>query len=79
MVRTLGTGTVQVRYVSTVRGYGTWVQYVGTSYRYSVPIVPVFRKCGAISKMYCLTLLGMSTVPPRDAQIENLEFITLNN
>ena len=55
-VRTVGTytgygydaGTVRVRY-----GYGTWVRSVGTAYWYSVPTVPVFRKCGAISKMCC--------------------------
>ena len=42
-----GTG---VRYGGTVWGYGTGARYGGTSYRYSVPTVPVFRKCGAISK-----------------------------
>ena len=53
-VRTLGTGTMRVRRgygTGTVRGYGTWVRSVGTAYWYSVPTVPVFRKCGAISKM----------------------------
>ena len=50
----LGMGTV-CRYVllGTVRyGYGTWVRSAGTAYWYSVPTVPVFRKCGAISKMW---------------------------
>ena len=40
-------GMVRVRY-----GYGTWVRSVGTASWYSVPTVPVFRKCGAISKMW---------------------------
>ena len=54
----LGMGTV-CRYVpsgtGTVRGYGTWVQSVGTAC--SVPTVPVFRtvlfpKCAAISATF---------------------------
>ena len=30
----LGTGTVRLRYVGTLRGYGTWVRSVGTAYWY---------------------------------------------
>ena len=48
-VRTLGTGTMRVHCGC---GTGTRVRSVGTAYWYSVPTVPVFRKCGAISKMW---------------------------
>ena len=57
---TLGTGTMRVRCgygTGTVHGYGTWVRSAGTAYWYSVPTVPVFRKCGTISKMLNSLLL----------------------
>ena len=65
-VRGYGTGGTVLGYGTGVRRTGTVYppylfsgnvvlfpkRYGGTSYRYSVPTVPVFRKCGAISKMW---------------------------
>ena len=80
--------------VGSVRGYGPWVRRTGTVYPRTVPTyrtrtVPVPKstylhtipipKSTYLRTVPYLTPLGMYTVPPRDAQIENLDFITLKN
>ena len=88
-VRTLGTGTMRVRCgygTGTVRGYGVLVQCTHGPYPRTVPVpkstylhtVPIPKSTYLRTVPY-LTPLGMYTVPPRDAQIENLDFITLKN
>ena len=46
-----------------------------STYLHTVPI----PKSTYLRTVSYLTPLGLYTVPPRDAQIENLDFITLTN
>ena len=67
--------------MGTYRGYVHWVWVrcgygAGIQYGYGTRTVPVPKSTYLRTVPY-LTPLGMYTVPPCDAQIENLDFITL--